>query len=164
MDCNNCGAPMRLINNRNYFICDYCGTYGIPDANRDGVRLLGEMTPFRCPICQTFLATASAEENRVLQCPNCRGVLFDQLIFANAVSYQRDGSAPYEPPPRLLDRNELERSLRCPKCNKTMDTHFYGGAENIVIDNCYSCRLIWLDCGELDRIVTASRHEREKTG
>jgi Zn-finger nucleic acid-binding protein len=40
-----------------------------------------------------------------------------------------------------------------------MDTHQYGGAGNVVIDNCYACSVIWLDWGELNRIITVPGEE-----
>jgi Zn-finger nucleic acid-binding protein len=36
-----------------------------------------------------------------------------------------------------------------------MDTHYYGGPGNVVIDDCSRCFLNWLDHGELMRIVEA---------
>jgi Zn-finger nucleic acid-binding protein len=36
-----------------------------------------------------------------------------------------------------------------------METHFYGGGRNVVIDDCESCSLDWLDHGELRRIAAA---------
>jgi Zn-finger nucleic acid-binding protein len=36
-----------------------------------------------------------------------------------------------------------------------MDTHYYAGPGNIVIDDCSGCRLNWLDYGELARIIHA---------
>ena len=164
MDCRNCGAPMKLLTGRDYFMCEYCATFWIPDANRDGVRVLGESSGISCPLCQTFLITASIDGNRLLQCPNCKGMLFDQWIFANAVSYLRTEAKRFEPPRQSLNREELKRSLACPKCNQSMDTHLYGGAGNLVIDNCYSCRLIWLDYSELNRIINALGYDRMKDG
>ncbi len=41
--------------------------------------------------------------------------------------------------------------MRCPLCvNETLDAHHRGGIE---IDICPRCRGIWLDRGELDRLV-----------
>jgi Zn-finger nucleic acid-binding protein len=34
-----------------------------------------------------------------------------------------------------------------------MDAYPYGGAGNIIIQGCRQCELIWLDFGELTRIV-----------
>jgi Zn-finger nucleic acid-binding protein len=36
-----------------------------------------------------------------------------------------------------------------------MDTHFYAGPGNVIVDSCGNCFLIWLDRGELMRIVHA---------
>ena len=36
-----------------------------------------------------------------------------------------------------------------------MDTHFYGGPGNVIIDDCSRCCVNWLDHGELMRIVHA---------
>jgi len=36
-----------------------------------------------------------------------------------------------------------------------MDTHLYGGPGNVIIDTCESCALMWLDYGELERMVRA---------
>jgi Zn-finger nucleic acid-binding protein len=156
MDCNNCGAPMKLLDDRDYFVCEYCGTYGIPNEGRDGVRILSESSQVGCPLCRICLVTASIDGNRVLHCPNCRGILFDQKIFAFAISYLSAGLIQPEPPPGRFNRAELGRALFCPQCN------LYGGARNLVVDNCYACRLIWLDYGELDRIITALGNDRKK--
>jgi Zn-finger nucleic acid-binding protein len=39
-----------------------------------------------------------------------------------------------------------------------MDTHFYEGPGNIIIDDCSRCFLNWLDQGELMRVVHAPDH------
>jgi hypothetical protein len=36
-----------------------------------------------------------------------------------------------------------------------MDAHFYAGPGHVIIDSCENCCLIWLDGGELMRIVQA---------
>ena len=40
-----------------------------------------------------------------------------------------------------------------------MDAHPYGGGGNVNVDSCETCGLIWLDGGELRRIVAAPDHE-----
>ncbi|MBI5030777.1 MAG: zf-TFIIB domain-containing protein [Chloroflexi bacterium] len=154
MNCENCGAPMRLVRNHDYYVCDYCGTFHHPDPNRDGVRVLGESSDSECPVCQLMLVTAALDRNPVLYCPNCRGILIHQAIFVFCLDYLRKRSKTPTPPQRF-DPKELERPLRCPRCHRDMNTHPYGGPGNIVIDNCYTCSLVWLDYGELNRILTA---------
>jgi Zn-finger nucleic acid-binding protein len=43
-----------------------------------------------------------------------------------------------------------------------MDTHFYGGPGNIIIDDCDRCSLNWLDAGELMRIALAAGDTRAR--
>ena len=56
------------------------------------------------------------------------------------------------------DPTGLERQINCPQCHRRMDTHFYEGPGNIVIDDCSSCSLNWLDKGELARVIHAPDH------
>jgi hypothetical protein len=57
--------------------------------------------------------------------------------------------------PQALDPAEYERDIRCPGCEKPMDTHPYYGPGNVVVDTCPRCFLIWLDHGELEIIERA---------
>jgi Zn-finger nucleic acid-binding protein len=41
-----------------------------------------------------------------------------------------------------------------------MDTFQYNGPGNIVIDTCHPCDLIWLDYGELHKVVNAPGSDR----
>jgi Zn-finger nucleic acid-binding protein len=45
-----------------------------------------------------------------------------------------------------------------------MDTHYYAGPGNIVIDDCGRCELNWLDAGELMTIVRAPDHSYDSGG
>ena len=36
-----------------------------------------------------------------------------------------------------------------------MDEHLYGGGGNVDVDSCESCNVLWVDRGELSRIVAA---------
>jgi Zn-finger nucleic acid-binding protein len=159
LNCENCGAPMRLVEGGDYYICDYCGTYRHPDPNLDGARVLDKPSDDSCPVCRITLVTASVDDNPVLYCPNCRGILVHQALLVFALQYLRQRSDK-ETPPRRLDPKELDRPMRCPHCHHPMDTHPYGGPGNIVIDNCSDCRLVWLDYGELNRIITAPGDDR----
>ncbi len=159
MNCENCGAPLKLVNDRDYFVCNYCGSYAIPDTNRDGVRRLGDSTQLTCPVCRNELVTASVGGQRVLQCANCKGVLFDQRDFARVIEHLHLQPVQLGTLPRPANLEELGRPLHCPKCHQRMDTHFYGGTGRVVIDNCYDCRVIWLDYGELNHISVARTSE-----
>jgi len=61
------------------------------------------------------------------------------------------------------DAADLQRRMNCPACHRRMDTHFYGGPGNVVIDSCENCCLTWLDGGELTRIARAPEQQFEST-
>lgn len=160
MNCENCGAPLKLVPGRDYFFCEHCGSFHFPDANRDGVRLLGEDTGLACPVCREELVSGSVGEVRVRTCPKCRGILVPQYNLYTIVRYLRAGYPEKDRPPKPLNRSELDRRIICPSCQQPMDTHPYYGPGNVVIDNCARCALVWLDFGELDRILSASGRDR----
>jgi Zn-finger nucleic acid-binding protein len=153
MNCQNCGAPMRFDQEKIYFKCDYCTSIYFPEESRDGIRISDEESQLSCPICNLPLVLAFAEKIRVFYCNKCRGTLINQYQFLEVIQYIR--SRAKEPPsiPPPLRREELARKILCPQCRRKMDTHPYGGAGNIVIDNCPNCRLNWLDHNELYRVT-----------
>jgi Zn-finger nucleic acid-binding protein len=64
----------------------------------------------------------------------------------------RDRPAAFVPSP---EHEGAARNLHCPLCDHVMDDHPYGGPGNVIIDSCESCSVVWLDRGELRRIVVA---------
>ena len=136
--------------------CDYCGAVFLPEANADGVRLLGEASTTPCPVCKIPLEHASIQHQRILYCTRCKGNLIPMPVFAGLVQElrARGGVAPQHPP----GPHEMDRRLHCPKCGGAMETHFYCGGGNVVIDDCERCELNWLDAGELMSIAHAPDH------
>ncbi len=155
MNCPNCGAAMRLKDDADYLICDYCETPHFPDPNADGVRVLGVDAGIACPVCAVSLVHASVARERIFYCQRCRGMLISMNVFTEIVAdlrSRREMTADAASPP---DWKDLGRRIHCPKCRATMDTHPYLGPGNIIIDTCEPCVVNWLDYGELDRVVRA---------
>lgn len=155
MNCKQCGAPMSVEEGQDFFHCGYCGSYDFPDPNQDGVSLLDEVSPFDCPLCRKPLVSATVKNVHILSCPNCRGNLVEQSkmlpILSQARSLDSTSETSYSP----QKKSELSRTLICPSCQKIMNAYPYGGPGNIIIQGCEQCRLIWLDFGELSRIIHA---------
>ncbi len=158
MNCSNCGAPMALVPGKDFFHCEYCSSYHFPRENDEGVRILGEPGDMDCPVCRAALVLASVENLRVLYCPRCRGILAAQPIFYELVQSLRRRGAQRPARAVPLNRKELERRSDCPRCHRRMSTHPYLGPGSIVIDICERCSLVWLDHGEITRIMEAPRH------
>ncbi|MBX3051738.1 MAG: zf-TFIIB domain-containing protein [Caldilineaceae bacterium] len=164
MNCENCGAPMRLVRDRDYWVCDYCTTFHFPQENQEGVRVLGESSHLDCPACQTRLVSAAISQLPVLYCPKCKGLLATPENFRRIVDLRRHTSQKTPHVLRPLEKTELARRLRCSNCHGQMDVHPYYGPGNAVIDSCGTCALIWLDHGELTVIVTAPEREIRSGG
>ena len=161
MNCTNCGAPMMVIQDRDYYFCDYCGSFYFPPENIEGVRVLDDLPDsISCPICQEPLFRASINAFPALHCKKCRGTLMQQLMFGEVVAYLRGRAKGPADRPRLLEVEELDRRIQCPNCYQIMETHPYAGPGNIVIDTCSSCTLIWLDHGEISQVVNAPGNDR----
>lgn len=160
MNCPNCGAPLTLVPERNYFKCDYCSSIHVPEPTIDRVRSLGEPAGLDCPICRQELVRAALDDIRVLHCENCKGILFNQAVFAPVVQYLRAHTPELAQKPRPIQPAELKREVLCPSCGRKMETHPYGGPGNIVIDTCARCSQLWLDYSELQRVITAPGRDR----
>jgi Zn-finger nucleic acid-binding protein len=157
MTCEQCGAPMRPYPEQGVFVCDYCASITTPPIEDDGVLLLGPAKE-KCPACTSTLSHGSIELFSLLYCESCHGILVDMDHFPALVSSLKthhSGSAAFIAPRSQADAG---RMLRCPKCAHSMDNHEYGAGGNVNIDSCEPCGLVWLDRGELRKIVTAYDH------
>lgn len=162
MTCSQCGAPMELIRERDYYHCHYCGSYFFPDDSPDGVRILGENHEgLDCPLCRITLNMAVFDDYyRGYRCNRCQGILFNRTAFRKTIELRRAlATAPAEPPVKYREE-ELQRVVVCPNCEERMSNHKYLGPGNIIIDTCDACDLIWLDYGELSRVVVAPGKDR----
>jgi Zn-finger nucleic acid-binding protein len=100
------------------------------------------------------LVQAAFAKIPLLYCTECHGLLMPMNELIPVLDQMRSGDtkpAVQNPP----DRGDLKRVVRCPKCNRRMDTHFYAGPGNVIVDTCDECSLLWLDRGELTRIAHA---------
>jgi Zn-finger nucleic acid-binding protein len=156
--CPSCGAPIALKPDTEGFKCDYCHAVFFPGEEDDGVNVLAQPADggpdLSCPLCNLPLVQATVAKIPVLYCTSCRGLLLPMQVLPSVIDELRagQGSAAVQTPP---DQGDLKRTIQCPKCHRRMDTHFYAGPGNVIVDSCGDCWLIWLDRGELTRIVHA---------
>jgi Zn-finger nucleic acid-binding protein len=150
---------MRLDDDKDYFLCDYCGNVFFPEPDDEGVRVLGEPVAEACPVCAVPLVHAALLGHRFLYCQRCRGMLIDVDTFVATIEDLRAHRETPAELPHGPDPHDLGRHIRCPQCHEEMDTHPYAGPGNVIIDNCERCEVNWLDYGELRRIVRAPDHQ-----
>jgi Zn-finger nucleic acid-binding protein len=156
MNCPACGAPITPKPDTQGFQCDYCHAVFYPGEEDDGVEVSSEPSdPSRlCPLCSQLLVKASITSVPVLYCTECHGLLLPMPVLPSLIGKLRTGprTPAVQAPP---DHGDLKRTVQCPRCHRRMDTHFYAGPGNVIVDSCADCSLIWLDRGELTRIVHA---------
>jgi len=160
MKCQNCAANMTLMEEKNYFFCNFCGGFHFPEENSEGLVVLQDaVDDLSCPVCKTGMSLASIADHRLLHCTNCRGVYIANTTFRQIVDALRaESNGPGTPRP--IDQKEYERDVNCPACERRMETHPYYGPGAVVIDSCSACHMIWLDHGELKIVVDASSQKR----
>ena len=161
MNCPGCGAAMRLVESRRHFRCEHCGTFHFPEETGDGVAVLDAPAGGDCPVCRRSLVQALLEGEQVAYCEQCRGFLTAQPAFARIVTRRRAKHGPNERRVEPFDATELRRKVNCPRCDRRMETHAYGGGGNAVVDSCERCRLVWLDAGELAVIERYLPHQHK---
>ena len=162
MNCSNCGAPMTLFRERDYYHCEHCQSYHFPQRDQVGLRILGENPEgIHCAHCQVALHLMTYDEFfKGYQCPKCQGLLFNRTTFREAIDYSRSRTKTPPEPFSKFNLDELDRQSYCPNCEDKMDTFQYNGPGNIIIDTCHPCDLIWLDYGELQKVVNAPGSDR----
>ena len=130
---------MTLHEGRECLTCDFCQTVYFPEKNDDGIRVLGEAADLPCPICAIPLEHAILEAHRILYCTRCHPSLIPAPVFVLVLQDLRARQAEFSAAPHRPDPKELERRIHCPQCHRAMDTHYYAGPGNIVIDDCPKC-------------------------
>ncbi len=153
---------MRLNADKDYLKCDYCKSVFFPAKDDEGVSVLAVASGEDCPICAVPLMQAALAKIRMRYCTRCRGMLIPMAVFMALVEELR-ANAPGTLIAPSPDPHDLQRKINCPHCHQRMDTHFYNGPGNVIIDDCDQCELNWLDHGELMRIVRAPDYLHERT-
>ncbi len=156
---------MELFERRRYYFCQHCGSFHFIDpenAEQDGVHVLERAeSAAPCPVCSAPLTKALLDAAHTIEyCEQCRGVLVSRGSFVDVTTARRAYAQGPPAPPQPIDRRELQRRMKCPKCNGEMDVHPYYGPGNVVIDTCSRCDVIWLDRGELKQIADAPGQDR----
>jgi Zn-finger nucleic acid-binding protein len=153
---------MTLFRERAYYYCEHCGSYHFPDPNPQGIRVMGlDPDGLKCPQCAITLNLMVIDDfYQGFQCSNCRGLLFNRSSFRDVINVRRSSTKTPAEPISTYDPIELDRWTDCPVCQERMDTFQYLGPGNIVIDTCHSDDLIWLDYGELQKVINAPGRDR----
>ena len=155
MNCPNCGNPMKLILEKRQFVCNHCTKSYFPKYSSDGVSIIDGPCQGQCPTCRRHqLVFATIVNKTVLYCQECNGFLLpirELMPIIQALRTQRTTFSDVAIP--RLAESRIKGTIHCPVCQAAMEPHLYGSCENIVVDSCVECGVIWIDKYELDHIV-----------
>ena len=111
----------------------------------------------RCPACRKIKLEAKVDPTTELEidvCPECWGMWFDPnelAQFFTSPTLKDRFFLPEEVKPLETTGYVIStRARACPRCRKAMKEKAFAG---VLIDICIHCQGIWLDDGELQRIV-----------
>ena len=153
---------MALLPNRPCWQCGHCSTLVCPEPAADGVRLTSE-PGHDCPVCRQHLRRAVMDDREPIEiCERCKGILMPLRVFGETLTARRRAAQTPSVIPSPTDRAELHRRVECPICNAAMIADWYYGPGNIVIDTCPACQVVWLDAGELKRVIDAPGRDRRQ--
>lgn len=118
-----------------------------------------------CPVCGVALSETLYEGVRVQFCRSCGGCLVANAVLGRVLARRDVGFTPKQimtaadlaaRGDRLRRAARLEqgrrggRSLRCPRCGKTMLRGHYNYEHALEVDRCAICGLVWFDRDELE--------------
>jgi hypothetical protein len=115
----------------------------LPDKNVDGVRAFDQPSEFLVPSLPGAPLHAPVARRRILSAlPGHAGPDAGVRGSGPGPPRQRGGATEIAPIPGT---HQLDRRTRCPQCGRDIDTHYYAGGGNVVIDDCSHCELNWLN-------------------
>lgn len=112
-----------------------------------------------CPKCLIDLTPLTIENTIIDICSQCHGIFLDQGEIIKLASI------PLPKIPEILfiqnqttnskqnQEKPYENELSCPKCQQLMQKFPYAGLEDIIIDTCRNQCGVWLDVGEIIKIM-----------
>ncbi|MFT5395954.1 MAG: Zn-finger nucleic acid-binding protein [Gammaproteobacteria bacterium] len=108
------------------------------------------MTEKTCPRDDHKLVEGDFHEVPVLHCPDCDGVLIKQmslmkLLTEMAKELNQDISFESDIDP-VEDKGG---KVNCPGCYSLMENYGYMGSNDVMIDCCGQCSVLWIDSNEL---------------
>jgi len=106
-----------------------------------------------CPKCGTSLAATTLETIPVDQCPTCHGIWFDEQELQSALTKSHDLRK--EVHGRSGDPSLDQKRGACPRDKSGLLRAFSATDDRIILDMCPDCHGLWLDGGELDRLIKA---------
>ncbi|MBL1142760.1 MAG: zf-TFIIB domain-containing protein [Proteobacteria bacterium] len=127
------------------------------------------MTGKTCPRDKHKLDDGDFHSVSAMHCPECDGVLIKQMSLMKLLTEMskelfQDISFESDIDP-IEDKGA---NVNCPGCYSIMDNYGYMGSNDVMIDCCGSCAVLWIDANELatmcfmnERANKRMKHQQE---
>jgi Zn-finger nucleic acid-binding protein len=173
--CDYCQAEVTLEERRLTSVCPSCFARMAEDARfcmECGVAVEVHLPDApavgsACPRCRAAMHPRTVDGAPLLECTSCGGFWMEpphfDFVCRRARNEPRIGSGPA---PLLIERppDPLGHAyLPCPECEDFLVRKNFGGTSGVVIDVCRN-HGVWLDHGELPRIVRWIREGNDPNG
>ena len=97
-----------------------------------------------CPKCNSYMFAGRKGSVQIDCCSNCKGIWLDSGELAEIAR------TPVDIPE---ERQEISGTVfPCPRCGQRLCTQPYSSRDPLMVDVCTSCRGVYLDKGELEKI------------
>lgn len=129
--------------------CDCCSSSS--EAGKTGTPLRVDRKPLVCPGCNATLKAQKAGKVEVDFCPFCAGIWLDKNELKALAKMRALPGWLLEPIPSAPDKDLVPEGQReCPRCKMKLQT---ADSKGVQIDLCRGCEGVWLDRGELNRLL-----------
>ena len=125
----------------------------------------------QCPSCNATLEEYEYHHTLSVEvCPTCRGMWLGRGKLGALIAYLGESDAVQATlmaatARHIISKREMHESVkRCAHCGVPMEQFNYAYDSNIILDRCRACDGVWMDRGELYKIVLHALHVSKKNG
>jgi Zn-finger nucleic acid-binding protein len=107
-----------------------------------------------CPRCHIALSPQQQGDITLESCERCHG----QWLEPEDLKAIIEGTVLLETGPAVrtgIDLTDVQEDAPCPRCAVAMQPFNYAGDSGVILDKCPSCGSLWLDDGDLERVLAA---------
>ncbi|MFI5311742.1 MAG: zf-TFIIB domain-containing protein [Gemmatimonadales bacterium] len=156
--CDYCGAPLATVTCPQCFAPMFVGSKFCARCGAAAARAVVEnSTPQDCPRCGATLQALQLGATTAHECAACGGLWLDpeslQKLCDAREAHAGVVSALGARPPASAPSQDTVRYIHCPHCGKLMNRVNFAHTSGVIMDVC-KVDGVWLDRGELERVVT----------
>lgn len=105
----------------------------------------------KCPRCNNELIAINIDDVIIDKCNQCNGIFLDKYELNRLKNIEKINTVLDDT--AISTFEDKKDSVRCIRCNTLMKTINFAYSSNIMIDHCNNCDSVWLDGGELTKII-----------